>query len=931
MKPVTSNAPTSPRRADGPPAQYVLKPPPLSQEGRVVELKDGKLGVLIGSRRAVVDPRGLWPEVAKDDVAVQRTVALPGDGGFLFFTGMGLGRAKTFLDPIEPLITGDIEHAWIGPGFVLARKSEGQTVAVDLATGQPKKNLPFGLAVVATSPSVSIGLTQGGAVLRSTDGGATWKDASKELTWTPTNVVTINGSVIVTSSQNNVAARAEPGRFVPATMPRPKTRPVESGWSSNVSPIEAAVARGAPVDAERAIVAEAGSVFVVSTRSGAILEREAGVLPPDRQCETVRLSKSVLFLCPSYQITSVFRRDEGDGKTVLEQTLPSVALFHRGRGDSLLFAGPCSGQPRVAAACVRHADGTWHDLERPELRDTPQGQPAPNIVTWIPDGEGALVLLAAPNGGILDMKTGERSKLEDSRVNELVSHLRPSGSVLVERFGVNPAGEIVGFGQNQVGVRIAKGGKEIAQSPFRFSAADAAGPLVLASSGDRLWQSNDWGFTFREVATPPLPTSATTPSCSATGCALYEWLRVGWDARPPVKDPPQAGVVGVSAPPEAAQKLPALRCSSTAAPVRKLATPRQGEERAGFGAEMIKIGPTSYFGVFPRGLTGGSTGNNEAANLRAFITGTRPEVLPDGGVSLTTGPRRVRTLLPFDPKGTIVDGSVKIAELIDVARAVGGAIPDMSQPEDRGYALTVGGETTSVLLAGMPGPLLWVRPKGPPVPLSLGANLADFAVVSATQTGPDEVSVLLEDYLGTTSVRRLGRGRAEESFTLPPWPDQAPPITPDSLAIGPDGKLAVIRVTTRSAPTDEQPALLLAPGVAPVRLAAWATATADGAPGCEGATGYRAVIGMPASWITSGIPSDGGIEPIGFAKVRWGIDRVCIEAVELSANAYDLPNGQAASYVVARFGKDPAAGHLFMAEGSELREPRTCSLEPAAR
>jgi len=96
-------------------------------------------------------------------------------------------------------------------------------------------------------------------------------------------------------------------------------------------------------------------------------------------------------------------------------------------------------------------------------------------------------------------------------------------------------------------------------------------------------------------------------------------------------------------------------------------------------------------------------------------------------------------------------------------------------------------------------------------------------------------------------------------------------------------------------------------------------------------TGWRAVIATSAPWFRSGIESDDGADRIGFARVRWSTERVCVEAVEVHANTYDLPNVAVSSYLVARFGKDPAAGHLFVGDGSELREARTCTLEPAGR
>jgi hypothetical protein len=908
-----------------------------SQVGqRSFDLGGGKRGVLLGQRRAIVDDRGGLPTLANDEMGIQKAVPLPDGAGFLFFTGLGVSRAKGFTDPLESLVVGAIDDADIGPGFILARKSNGQSVAVDLASGKPKKGLPQGLALVAATPAVAIGLAHGGRVHRSTDRGATWKDVTSELTWSPTAVdlvhdtVSVYDAVIVSNPHISQAARADASSFAPVPMPRNVLRNDDTGWPSSTPPLEVAIARGAPFGPDRSIVAESGSIFVISHIDGSIVEREPGVLPPDRPCHTLGIQTGILFLCPTNQGAAVFSRAKGSKKTVLEHAFKLTAPFHQGRHDSLLFAGPCSGEAKVGAACVRHADGTWHDLDRPELRDAPQGKSA-NVITWIPYVEGALIVLGGQGGGILDARTGSRSTLDDKQQQNLFQHLRVRQDVLVDRFALDDKGNIVGFSANNVGVKIDKTGAQIEVSPFRYGASDAVRNLVLASHGERIFQSSDFGFTFAEVAAPPLPTSATTPTCSAAGCVLSEWLRLGWEPRQPspTGSKPATTLGYATPPPEPSTPMPFLRCTNTGTPVRKLAERRTAEDRPGFGAQMLSTTEGSYTAMFPRAYASGPMSAVEAMNLRAIVTGKIPAVSPEGAVSTTATPRRVRTLLPFDPKGAVVEASVRVGDLVDAARSAGGTMPDFSQSDERGYALTVLGDAPSALLVGTASPPLWVRAKGSPLALSIGNDESGLTIASAVQTAPDEVTVLGQDSSGAASVRRLGKGRADQIFALPPWLDRAGPATPDALAIAADGKLAVIRVPTRTPPTAESPALLLRPGALPAPLAPWSTALPDGSPGCESTTGWRAVIATAEPWIETGTPTDVS-ERVSFARVRWSTDRVCIEAVEVHANVYDLSNIQAASYVVARFGKEAAAGHLFVAEGAELREPRACTLEAAA-
>ncbi len=102
-------------------SQYVLKVPPRTQPGRSFDLEGGKRGVLLGTRRAVIGARGGTPLLVEDEVAIRQVVALPEPDGFLFFTPLGVSRAKGFADPLEPLAVGSIDDVQIGPGFVLVR------------------------------------------------------------------------------------------------------------------------------------------------------------------------------------------------------------------------------------------------------------------------------------------------------------------------------------------------------------------------------------------------------------------------------------------------------------------------------------------------------------------------------------------------------------------------------------------------------------------------------------------------------------------------------------------------------------------------------------------------------------------------------------------------------------------------------------------
>jgi hypothetical protein len=149
---------------------------------------------------------------------------------------------------------------------------------------------------------------------------------------------------------------------------------------------------------------------------------------------------------------------------------------------------------------------------------------------------------------------------------------------------------------------------------------------------------------------------------------------------------------------------------------------------------------------------------------------------------------------------------------------------------------------------------------------------------------------------------------------------------PEAIAVGPDGKLAVIRLTTEGPPTQEDPALLLRPGEAPIALAPWATLELDGGAACTAMQGHRALIQTTIPWLSLGAVDESFLrDRTALIRVRWSPSLVCLEAMELPFGSHELPNGgQADSYIAATFGKDASAGQLMVAEGAELREPRSC-------
>jgi hypothetical protein len=898
---------------------YAILLPP-NPAGRSVDLSAGRAGVLLQGRRVVVDRRGTLLELAEDPFAVNRVEELSERAGYLFLTSTGVGVAPHFTGEMRTIATGAFEDVTLGPGFVLARRSDGVVIAADLASGAPKKGLPLGFADVAAVGRRAIGLGHGGRVFATSDGDR-WSDVTSRLDWTPTAVVADGDALFALSAVSSVAARLGDDGFTPAPMPQAPP-PKDTLWPRSQHPLRAIATRGAPYGEDRAIVAEGGSVFVVSLRTAEVLESERGVLPPDRECAAIEAPGEVLFLCGTASGSAVFARSLQGGSTEHERSFLAPASFHVGADGALLFSGSCSlATSSPGTACIREEDGSWVEASRPEIADRPPEAPL-RIVGWVPKPSGALMIVVGSGGGVWDLQTGTKTTFEDAEIQRLEALFSTSGHV-IQRFAVEPGGAIAGLAQSGHGFRVYLESKRIELSPFHFPSAQHTGARVLASQGDRLFQSFDYGFSYREVVPPPLPGQTIPRACTAVGCVLGELARIGWPSKAPDTESAVRRPSHASVPPLAPAPRPLLRCE-LAGPAARKALP-SGDERFGFGAELLRADGGATFAFFPRSVANPHAGDVEASNLRAMINGRLPAPSAGGAALGPNDTWRVRVLEPFDPKATVREATLRLRDVFDAVHAVGGPAPDIALSAEQGASLVVAGDPPSTLLSLGEGLAIWVRAPAPPLALSLGEGFFDV-IVSAAQTGPDEVTVLTAG--DEAAAIALGRGRVERRFAAGPPPDADVPLTPDALAVGASGELAMIRVTTRAPPSADAPALLLRPNAVPAALAPWSTLAVAGAPECEGMKGYRAVIATAEPWLRLGADDDLDTHRVGFALVRWSSERVCLDAIEVPAHAFDLDIGTVESYVAARFGKDGGAAHLFVAEGATLLEPRTCTIVP---
>src|SRR5262249_21817264 len=116
-----------------------------------------------------------------------------------------------------------------------------------------------------------------------------------------------------------------------------------------------------------------------------------------------------------------------------------------------------------------------------------------------------------------------------------------------------------------------------------------------------LWQSLDHGASWIEVGSPLLGRTQgglAINACSAVGCDLGSWYRIGWPASTPVAEAP---LVTVSAPPRVGRPpLRQLVCKA-ASEAHSFSLPRGDSSPADFGIGAMRL-PTNDSGNLVRTL-----------------------------------------------------------------------------------------------------------------------------------------------------------------------------------------------------------------------------------------------------------------------------------------------------------------------------------------
>jgi hypothetical protein len=488
---------------------------------------------------------------------------------------------------------------------------------------------------------------------------------------------------------------------------------------------------------------------------------------------------------------------------------------------------------------------------------------------------------------------------------------------------------------------------------------------------------------------------AVPTQCSLVGCVLSatggSWLRTGWPEDPParkedaataardasqaVRDAganaptPAAEVVSAAPPIAPPPVLPRLRCKLPAEP-RAAAPPPAGpyleneEPKAFFGGRRLldQRGAQVSVNLFYRDQY---TGAGDAIGQQSIGMGLRAVAhFPSSNRStfdlaqLIADKAAVDALYvePFDPTGAIVHANSSFASwaqatgrlALPKGTAAGNEMIRLSAGADLGARPVLSsrpGHTNGVLL-GRDALVMWVDPTGAVHPV---AALQGRAIYGGYADAHGKLLVASESSAGGAVVTEADTGvvRLRVPDTLPFYPmlrsraSAYPELprqvfaNPDAVAVAPDGSIGILRVPSGVEPsTEDDPALFLTAAAPPVALAPWSKLEVASSPACtRDRAGYRAVVQTGLPWVTvEGSPGFPFRTPGMSAIVRWGKDRVCLEAVEVGYKEIEDPSSGPPYglkvMAVARFvGTGAGAGLVGTSREATVRQPVTCTLE----
>ena len=854
-------------------------------------------------------------------------------GGFLFWNASALYFARTFVAGLEPVVgvEAPVARASFGPDYVLVHHTNGARFALGWPGRRPAPLPVAGLIdVAALGDGRALLLVEPDLLLTRGSGQKSWREASAQGL---TRLVATDDELWL-ERQPRAASRLEADGTLsshpalPDELTKPSAEPSDPRWPTSVreAPLTRAVRRGIPLDERTALVDAAGAFARVSLPEGKLSSIGPAVVAGSLECELLPVEGDVLGLCRTQSSKSVISGAAGPTPK-LERAFPSAGRFYSGSVGTLLFAGACDGRTTsTPSVCVRQRDGSWRELgDGGRTADAGAPAPAVQVSRWVPTRDGGAVgLVRGAQGGLYNPATGELARFTVDQHQYHGGLFSASGELLSDELAMSEDGRIVGYADRNGVVLHADG--RVEPSAHAFQSLSSAGALALASDREnRLWQSNDFGRHWVEVARPPgtdLRTGVNVQRCSRVGCEATGWYRLGYRPSTPTAFRSTTAPKPALLPKQAA---PRLVCERTSPPrtrwvTRAVDTNGSRVESFDFGARKVR-GREDELGAIGFAFEGDEPLVGASLVERALAESAVP-----GASTLIDRARVLRFADPLgDPK--VVESRFSWQDVLMRAEA------NMRENVHSLSEITL--EALPVLAekpgssAGILGrtPLevgIWARAGERARIIALGPENMGYEPVSAVARGKDELVVLAEDDSCAARVFSVTNAGARTLLELPSRPTrQSCPLNRDALALAEDGTPAVLRMPSSDLPSSDDPALLLRPGQKPLSLAPWSTLSACGAD----RAGARALVVVRRRWIELSAPGLAQAESeLVLAVVRWSERQLCAELVGVAAAALEIGDQSLPTLAMARFGNKPSADRRGFALGAEHGEDLACKL-----
>src|SRR6185369_13758443 len=584
----------------------------------------------------------------------------------------------------------------------------------------------------------------------------------------------------------------------------------------------------------RAWLGEGRGTLIVDVRTGsASAAKELG--PEGSSCIPVSLDDEGLVVCgtqDSKRSTTVISHALR-GTPVIEKTFPGSPQFLAGHALAMLTS--CSGVPAEGTACVRRSAGVWA-----ELKAAPTLLEAWQPLYWLPRENGGIAVIVSernvragdPKAALLDLETNRVTLWNATpwQVTPSAGSGRPESSL-----SVLADGSVRGYTTTGTVVVDAQG--HVTRGAREFVATAGAGAHALArDQNEHLWQTNDSGANWREIARPPFDSAAgggsskmnprpsgraTWMECSTNGCVLQHssgtgmWLRLGWPEDPPRSQdvPPVAkgGEAASSAPAIPAPDLPRLRCAArTDGPLRQTRAPQQPTDPKaseqwldvlGGKRALAQRGSHSFVNIAYRDVLSAdndyiSEGLRAAVHLRSE-SGAASVAQPGSKTALD-----LWLVEPFDLGGRIRQFSGAIGEAANTQRAARGFDPSETEGAARPLLGSEPARAGGVLLS-TDGLSLFVSSSGTIQPIRPGCKATSGYVDSrgqrfvacAKQNASTRIEALVAPPKEILRALAAEHFRDRESPGLRFFaPGERALVNPDAIAVARDGKLAILRL-----------------------------------------------------------------------------------------------------------------------------------------